>query len=60
MKDIPIVPIIMIAVVIIAMEIMHFVALGFDPALSVLVVFTITGLLVFAILSMEDGDKNDK
>ena len=56
MKDKPIIPIILIAFVLIVMVIIHFMYLGFDPALSILIVFTITGLVVFAILSMEEGD----
>jgi hypothetical protein len=55
-----IVPVVLIAIVIIIMEIIHFIYLGFNPALSILIVFVITGLVVFAILNMEDGDKNDK
>lgn len=60
MNDTPIIPIVLIAVVVIAMQIIHFIALGFDPALSVLIVFTVAGLVIFAVLNMGKGDDNDK
>ena len=57
MRDKPIIPVISIALVAIAMTVIHFIAIGFDPALSVLVVFVIAGLIILVLFEEQDEAK---